>query len=428
MTAEIRERLSDELDYEHEAQAQRAFARAWRGHPFVVVPDVVTSLSRERVLVTEWVEGIGFEEVSELPERRARPLRRDRLPLLLRLALPQRALLGRPPPGQLQADARRPRRVPRLRHDQEARAASTWTPRSRRSGWAWRATPRACTRSWRAMGFFDRRRPGPPARRRARPLPRRDRAGTSTDREVTLDRELVAQVLIDFGDPRSEHWELMKRETMPPDAMLARRMEALTLGVLGQLGATANWHRIAREWLFGDPPSTPLGEQEAEFFGTAACRGLAPAAARCPSTRAPTRWSTCAGRPGDGRAGRGARRRSTRRSAARPPGGGLRRAAALDRRPAAVDQGGAHDLRAADRPLRRPGARRPSSCSTDRPRGAARRRASRARRPPTCATLAEHVEDGELELDRLAELPDEEVIAAAHGGQGPRPVDGRTCS
>ena len=51
----------------------------------------------------------------------------------------------------------------------------------------------------------------------------------------------------------------MKRETMPPQAMLARRMEALTLGVLGQLGATANWHRIAREWLFGDPPSTALG-------------------------------------------------------------------------------------------------------------------------------------------------------------------------
>ena len=68
MTAEIRERLSDELDYEQEAQAQRAFARAWRGHPFVVVPDVVTSLSREQVLVTEWVEGLGFEEVRELPE------------------------------------------------------------------------------------------------------------------------------------------------------------------------------------------------------------------------------------------------------------------------------------------------------------------------------------------------------------------------
>jgi hypothetical protein len=84
---------------------------------------------------------------------------------------------------------------------------------------------------------------------------------------VTIDRELVTQVLIDSGDPRSPHWELMRRATIPPDAVLARRMEGLVLGVLGHLGATANWHRIAREWLFGDPPSTPLGELEADYFG-----------------------------------------------------------------------------------------------------------------------------------------------------------------
>ena len=62
----------------------------------------------------------------------------------------------------------------------------------------------------------------------------------------------------------------MRRETMPPQAMLARRMEALTLGVLGQLGATANWHRIAREWLFNDAPSTELGELEQPFHTRAA--------------------------------------------------------------------------------------------------------------------------------------------------------------
>jgi hypothetical protein len=90
------------------------------------------------------------------------------------------------------------------------------------------------------------------------------------DRELTVDRALVAQTLIDFGDPRSRHWQLMRRETMPPQAMLARRMEALTLGVLGQLGATANWHRIAREWLFGDPPSTELGALEEPFHTRAA--------------------------------------------------------------------------------------------------------------------------------------------------------------
>src|SRR4051812_44064993 len=68
MAREIRERMTEELDYEHEAQAQRQFARAWRGHPFVVIPDVVTSLCRERVLVTEWVDGIGFEDVRKLPQ------------------------------------------------------------------------------------------------------------------------------------------------------------------------------------------------------------------------------------------------------------------------------------------------------------------------------------------------------------------------
>src|SRR3954470_14989916 len=68
MAREIRERMTEELDYEHEAQQQRAFARAWRGHPFVVIPDVVTSLSRERVLVSEWIDGIGFDEVKRLPQ------------------------------------------------------------------------------------------------------------------------------------------------------------------------------------------------------------------------------------------------------------------------------------------------------------------------------------------------------------------------
>jgi hypothetical protein len=58
----------------------------------------------------------------------------------------------------------------------------------------------------------------------------------------------------------------MRRQTMPPETMFARRMEGLTMAVLGQLRATANWHRIAREWLFGDPPTTPLGHEEAAFF------------------------------------------------------------------------------------------------------------------------------------------------------------------
>jgi hypothetical protein len=49
---ELKERVLEELDYELEEQNHRRFARAYRGHPFICVPDVVTELSRERVLVT----------------------------------------------------------------------------------------------------------------------------------------------------------------------------------------------------------------------------------------------------------------------------------------------------------------------------------------------------------------------------------------
>ena len=66
---EIRSRIYDELDYELEAQNQRALARIFKGHPFIVVPDVVTSLSREKVMVSEFVEGVGFDTVKEADQR-----------------------------------------------------------------------------------------------------------------------------------------------------------------------------------------------------------------------------------------------------------------------------------------------------------------------------------------------------------------------
>src|SRR4029079_10617835 len=65
---EIRARIHEELDYELEAQNQRALARIFRGHPFIVVPEVVTELSRERVLVNEFVAGQGFEDVKRMDQ------------------------------------------------------------------------------------------------------------------------------------------------------------------------------------------------------------------------------------------------------------------------------------------------------------------------------------------------------------------------
>src|SRR3954462_1390417 len=56
LAAEIRERIGEELDYELEASNQRRLARIYRDHPFVLIPDVLTELSGERVMVSEFVE------------------------------------------------------------------------------------------------------------------------------------------------------------------------------------------------------------------------------------------------------------------------------------------------------------------------------------------------------------------------------------
>ena len=112
---EIRSRIGEELDYELEAQNQRSLARIFRGHPFIVVPDVVTSLSREQVLVTEFVRGRGFDAIKELDQET-----RDRVgEIVFRFFFGcmyrHRQFSGDPHPGQLPAAGRRPRGVPGLR-------------------------------------------------------------------------------------------------------------------------------------------------------------------------------------------------------------------------------------------------------------------------------------------------------------------------
>jgi predicted unusual protein kinase regulating ubiquinone biosynthesis (AarF/ABC1/UbiB family) len=255
--------MTEELDYEHEAQAQRQFARAWRGHPFVVIPDVVTSLSRERVLVSEWVDGIGFEEVKALPQAE-----RDRFgEIVFRFFFGSLYRMGHfsgdPHPGNylLMPDGHvafmdfgMTKRIPPEQIEQETAVI--------RAGLEGNATDLHARLV--GLGFYGAD--------DAEVDPERLLAHVQSlqgwyakDAEFTITRQYVSRIMVDAGDPRSEYWDLMKRGTLPPDAMLARRMEALTLGVLGQLEATANWHRIMGEWLYASPPGTPLGEEEAAF-------------------------------------------------------------------------------------------------------------------------------------------------------------------
>src|SRR4051794_26655465 len=260
---ELKERVLEELDYEYEAQNQRTFARAYRDHPFIYVPDVVTRLSRSRVLVSEWVDGVGFEEVKALPQAE-----RDRFgEIVYRFCFGSIYHLG-----HFNADAHpgnyvwmEDGRVAFLdfgmtkQLDEEqikleiaaVEAVLDDEPESLRTALA-------------DLGFLSK-----PKRVEAERLMEHVKAVGGwylEDREVTIDSEYVMSVMTAISDPRSEFYALMRRENLPANELMGRRMEFGVLAVLGQLGATRNWLRIGSEWWFASDPATELGREEWEFF------------------------------------------------------------------------------------------------------------------------------------------------------------------
>ncbi len=69
---ELVERTEMELDYRQEANNQRAFAKAYEGHPRFVVPHVVGS--SPKVVVSEWIDGKPMAEIIRAGSREERDL------------------------------------------------------------------------------------------------------------------------------------------------------------------------------------------------------------------------------------------------------------------------------------------------------------------------------------------------------------------
>jgi len=263
MGDEIRSRIDEELDYELEAQNQRTLARIYRGHPFIVVPEVVTSLSHEKVIVSEFVAGRGFEELKQLPEAE-----RDRLgEIIFRFYFGcmyrHHQFSGDPHPGNslLLDDGRMVfldfglfKRIPPAVAEFELEIA--------RLGIA--GDGASLIEHLHEGGFINKPEYYTPEGILAQVYDMTWWYGL--DDEVALTPEIATEIMIEMSDPRSSHFSKMRHETLPPDHLFGRRLEMLTLAVMSQLRARGNWHRIAREWIYGDEPVTELGRQEAAFY------------------------------------------------------------------------------------------------------------------------------------------------------------------
>ncbi|RZE13726.1 ABC transporter ATP-binding protein [Streptomyces albidoflavus] len=251
LITELRDRVSEELDYALEAEAQRIHAEEFADDPYMLVPGVVHQ--SDQVLVTEWLEGIPLSEViAEGTEEQ-----RDWAGQLL-----SRFLFSGPArTGLLHADPH-PGNFRLVRAEDE-------------DGWL--------------LGILDfgtvDRLPGglPETIGTSLRLTLEDRADTvyatlrtegfvkdsvELDPAEVLDylRPIIEPAMVDeftftrdwmrgqatrLADPRSPALQLGRQLNLPPSYLLIHRVTLSTIGVLCQLGATVRLREELEDWLPG---------------------------------------------------------------------------------------------------------------------------------------------------------------------------------
>lgn len=260
LITELRDRVSEELDYGLEAQAQEAHAVEFADDPDVLVPAVVHQ--SEQVLVTEWIDGTPLSEVIADGTQE----QRDRAGQLLARFL----FSGPARTGLLHADP----------HPGNFRLVP-----DEKSGWRLGVLD---------FGTVDRLPEGLPApiggslrmtlEGEAEAVYELLRAEGFVKETVELDPDAVLDYLLPIiepaqvdkftftrswmrtqaariADPRSPAHQLGKQLNLPPSYLLIHRVTLSTIGVLCQLGATVRLRDELEEWL---PGFLPEQQQAAE--------------------------------------------------------------------------------------------------------------------------------------------------------------------
>ncbi len=270
---ELKARISEELDYELEARNQQMFADAYRGHPFIHVPDVVSELSTGRVLTTELANGEPFETVTHADQAT-----RDRAGeivyrFVFRSLYRLRAFNGDPHPGNylFGADGTvtfldfglvkhfAPEELAVFSSMVEAMSADRDHARFRaiveEIGLLAPGHPASDDDVADYFGHFyemvDRRGP------------------------FTFTPEYSSETMRRIFDQSGPYAELQRAANVPPSFVIAQRINLGVYAILGELRATGDWRAMAEElWPFVDaPPRTELGHLEHEWIAQRAADG-----------------------------------------------------------------------------------------------------------------------------------------------------------
>jgi len=263
MVNEIKERLSEELDYRREADNQRRFADFYRGHPRIHIPDVVDHLSTARVLTTDLVDGHTWAELLTWDEHERDLAAETIFRFVFRSLYTMRAFNGDPHPGNylFHGDGRvtfldfglvkefseaemhtfeTMVRLAAVEHDVPAFRAILEE--------AGMLLPDAPVDTDEVGDYFSH-----------------FYEPVSADREMTWTPSYASSIVrhtFDRSSPISQY------ATVPRAFVFIQRINLGLYALLGELGARGNYRRLAEElWPFTQhPPSTPLGEDEAAWL------------------------------------------------------------------------------------------------------------------------------------------------------------------
>ncbi|MGW0822312.1 ABC1 kinase family protein [Streptomyces sp. NPDC002845] len=253
LITELRDRVSEELDYGLEAQAQEVHAEEFAGDPDILVPAVVHQC--EQVLVTEWIDGTPLSEVITDGTQE----QRDRAGQLLARFLfsgPARTglLHADPHPGnfRLLPDDKVGWRLGVLDFgtvDRLPDGLPTPIGHSLRMTLEGRAD--AVYELLCEEGFVKESIDLDPDAVLDYLLPIIEPAQAD---EFTFTRGWIRQQAARIADPRCPAHQLGKQLNLPPAYLLIHRVTLSTIGVLCQLGATVRLRDELEEWLPGFVP------------------------------------------------------------------------------------------------------------------------------------------------------------------------------